>query len=187
EILTAAIGATPNGPERVRARVLLAWIRGTSEGYRVAAELFQAVLDDGGLDGAQAVDVERGLAWALHETGELREAGAPSRSAPARAEALGRPELLAPAIADMAFHEAVLGVGDPLATIERAIALDDGAAWRPILGRPTWIQGMILEWAGQLDAARETLEALYQGALARGDEHSLTYVAFHLAQIECLA
>lgn len=187
EILTATIADAPASPEGVRARVLLAWIRAATEGYHVAAELFQAVLDEGGLDGAQAVDVERGLAWALHETGNLRQAEAHSRSALARAEAVGRPELLAPAIADIAFHEAVLGEGDPLGTIGRAIALDGDAAWRPILGRSAWIQGMILEWAGQLDAARDTLAALYQGAMAGGDGHAHAYIAFHLSRVELLA
>jgi DNA-binding CsgD family transcriptional regulator len=46
---------------------------------------------------------------------------------------------------------------------------------------------MLLEWAGDLDAARSTLTALRDTVLARGDEHTLGYVAHHLGQVECLA
>ena len=45
----------------------------------------------------------------------------------------------------------------------------------------------LLQWAGELEAARSTLAALRQSVLARGDEHSLSYVDVQLARAECLA
>jgi DNA-binding CsgD family transcriptional regulator len=46
---------------------------------------------------------------------------------------------------------------------------------------------MLLEWAGDLDAARSTLTALRDAVLAHGDEHTLGYVAMRLGHVECLA
>jgi DNA-binding CsgD family transcriptional regulator len=89
----------------------------------------------------------------------------------------------------MAFFETVLGRGIPAELIERAFALEVEDDWRPFLGRvrPLWIQGMLLEWAGDLEASRATLAALRQSVIAQGDEHSVSYIAFHLARVECLA
>ena len=186
-LLNEVIATSPPGHERVRALALRAWISASTEGYHVAAELFRAALREGGADETQTIEIERGLAWALHETGHLQSAEAHAREALQRAEDLDEPSVLAAALADIAFHEAVQGRGMPFASIERALALDSADEWRPILGRPAWIHGMLLEWVGELDAARDAFDALYRGALARGDEHSLTYVAFHLGRVECLA
>ena len=98
--------------------------------------------------------------------------------------------MLASALADMAFFQTIRGRGIPTALIERALELEDTAdEWRSILGRirPAWVHGMLLEWAGDLDAARSTLTALRDTVLARGDEHTLSYVASHLGRVECLA
>ncbi len=99
--------------------------------------------------------------------------------------------MLASALADMAFFQTIRGRGIPTALIERALELEEDTEdeWRSILGRirPAWVHGMLLEWGGDLDAARSTLTALRDTVLARGDEHTLGYVASRLGQVECLA
>jgi DNA-binding CsgD family transcriptional regulator len=186
-LLEDVIARLPPGPDRAVALPRLAWMRTFIEGFHVGARLFRAALAEVGDDVALRVEIERGLAWSVHETGDVAAAETHARTALELAEQLDEPALLARALADMAFFETVRGRGVPTAMIERALELDSRDEWRPILGRPAWIQGMLFEWAEDLDAARTTLDALRQGALARGDEHSLTYVAFHLGRVECLA
>jgi len=186
-LLEDVVARLPPGPDRATALTRLAWIRAMGEGFHVGTDLFRAALAEVGDDPAARIEIERGLAWSVHEVGDVAGAEPHARAALEMAEKLGDPALLARALADMAFFETVRGRGVPTAMIERALELDSKDEWRPILGRPAWIQGMLLEWAGDFDAARRTLDALRQGALARGDEHSLTYVAFHLGRIECLA
>src|SRR5262245_5121103 len=186
-LLEDVVARLPPGHDRALALTRLAWIRAAGEGFHIGADLFRAALAEVGVDQAARIEIERGLAWSVHEIGDVASAEPHARAALDLAEELGEPALLARALADTAFFETVRGRGVPTAIIERALELDSTDEWRPILGRPAWIQGMLLEWAGDLDAARRTLDALRQGALARGDEHSLTYVAFHLGRIECLA
>ena len=45
---------------------------------------------------------------------------------------------------------------------------------------------MLLEWAGELSAARTHFEALYRAAVDRGDEHALPFILYHFARIELL-
>jgi DNA-binding CsgD family transcriptional regulator len=90
----------------------------------------------------------------------------------------------------MAFFETIRGRGVPTALIERALELEDTAdEWRSMLGRTrtAWVHGMLLEWSGELDAARSALTALHETVLARGDEHILGDVVDHLGRVECLA
>ena len=58
--------------------------------------------------------------------------------------------------------------------------------WSEILGRPDWIHALLLQWDGELEAARERLQALRQDAVNRGDEHSLPSILFQLARVELL-
>jgi tetratricopeptide (TPR) repeat protein len=71
--------------------------------------------------------------------------------------------------------------------IERAVGLGQAPTWSQILGRPDWIQALLLQWAGELGGARQRLEALYRAAADGGDEHSLPFILFHLARVELLS
>ena len=132
------------------------------------------------------VETERGLAWSIHETGDVAAAEALARHALELAEQLGETGVLASALADVAVHESLRGNGLAFATIERALSLESEVGWHPILSRPRWIHGMLLQWAGHLDESRVALETLRR-ELAQGDEHSLSHVLVQLARTECLA
>lgn len=190
-LLEEVVARLPPGRERAFALTRLAWARGFGHGFHVSADLFRDALAEIGDDPAARIEIERGLAWSIHETGDVAAAEAHARAALELAERLGEPGVLASALADMAFFQTIRGRGVPTALIERARELEDTEAeWRgSILGRirPAWVHGMLLEWAGDLDAARSTLTALRDTVLARGDEHTLGYVASHLARVECLA
>jgi len=190
-LLEEVVARLPPGRERALALTRLAWVRGWfGHGWTVSVDLFRAALAEIGDDPAARIEIERGLAWSIHVTGDVAAAEPHARAALELAERLGQPTLLASALADMAFFQTIRGRGIPTALIERALELEDPEdEWRSILGRarPAWVHGMLLEWAGDLDAARSTLTTLRDTVLARGDEHTLGYVAHHLGRVEFLA
>ena len=189
-LLEEVVARLPSGRERAFALTRLAWVRAFGHGFHGCAELFRDALAEIGDDPAGRIEIERGLAWSIHATGDVAAAEPHARAALELAERLDEPGVLASALADMAFFQTISGQGVPTALIERAVELGDPQdEWRSILGRarPAWVHGMLLEWAGDLDAARSTLTALRDTVLARGDEHTLAFVAFHLGRVECLA
>jgi DNA-binding CsgD family transcriptional regulator len=189
-VLEEVVARLPPGRERAFALTRLAWVKGFGQGYRVSADLFRAALAEIGDDPAARIEIERGLAWSIHLTGDVVAAELHARAALELAERLEEPGVLASALADMAFFQTIRGRGIPTALIERALELEDtDDEWRSILGRtrPAWVHGMLLEWAGDLDAARSTLTVLRDTVLARGDEHILGDVVDHLGRVECLA
>ena len=189
-LLEEVVARLPAGRERAFALTRLAWVTSFRHGWTVSVDLFRDALAEIGADPAARIEIERGLAWSIHETGDVAAAELHARAALELAERLQEPGVLASALADMAFFQTIRGRGIPTALIERALELEDPQdEWRSILGRsrPAWVHGMLLEWAGDLDAARSTLSALRDTVLARGDEHTLAYVAHHLGRVEFLA
>jgi len=189
-LLEEVVGRLPPGRERAVALTRLAWATSVGHGFRVSVDLFRAALAEIGDDLAARIEIERGLAWSIHVTGDVVAAEAHARSALELAERLEEPGMLASALADMAFFQTIRGRGIPTALIERALELEGtDDEWRSIFGRirPAWVHGMLLEWAGDFDAARSTLTALRDTVLERGDEHTLGYVSHHLGRVECLA
>jgi DNA-binding CsgD family transcriptional regulator len=184
--LLEEVTAGTHSAERARALAFLGWVRAHQEGFGVGADIFRTALEAVGPDIPQRIEIERGLAWSLHNLGDLHAAEIHSRAALEMAERLREPSVLARAIADMAFHEAVIGRGDPLSRIESALALDEPGEWQTALGRPRWIHALILQWRGELGPARAALDEMYRAAVDRGDEHSLPYIFFYLARVEML-
>ena len=159
-LLEEVVARLPAGRERAVALTRLAWVSGFGQSFRVSADLFRDALAEIGDDPAARIEIEWGLAWSIHETGDVAAAEPHARAALELAERLGEPGVLASALADMAFFQTIRGRGIPTALIERALELEDtDDEWRSILGRirPAWVHGMLLEWAGDLDAARSTL------------------------------
>jgi len=184
--LLEEVTAGTHSAERARALAFLGWVRAHQEGFGVGADIFRAALEAVGPDIPRRIEIERGLAWSLHNLGDLHAAEIHSRAALEMAERLREPSLLARALANMAFHEAVTGGADPVSRIESALALDDPGEWQTALGRPRWIQAMILQWRGELEPAAAALDEMYRAAVDRGDEHSLPYIYFYLARVELL-
>jgi DNA-binding CsgD family transcriptional regulator len=184
--LLEEVTAGTHSAERARALAFLGWVRAHQEGFGVGADIFRAALEAVGPDIPQRIEIERGLAWSLHNLGDLHAAEIHSRAALEMAERLAEPSILARAIANMALHEAVTGGGDPLSRIESALALDDPGEWQTALGRPRWIHALILQWRGELEPAQAALDEMYRAAVDRGDEHSLPYIFFYLARVDLL-
>src|SRR5262245_34526040 len=71
-LLEEAIGAESS--ERARALAFLGWVRGYQEGFYVGVEVFRTALEVVGSQVEQRIEIERGLAWSLHELGDHAEA-----------------------------------------------------------------------------------------------------------------
>jgi DNA-binding CsgD family transcriptional regulator len=182
----AAQTAAPGEP---RARVLarLGWVRAQVDGFHAGAELFRRAAAERFDDVGLRIDIEGGLAWCLHETVNAADGLVHARRALDLAEGHGDPAVLAGALSHVAFLETLEGNGVALARSERAIGLAFRRDWSQILGRPDWVHGMLLQWAGDLPAAHAVFERVHRDAVERGDLHVLPFVLFHLARIELLA
>jgi DNA-binding CsgD family transcriptional regulator len=185
-LLEEVVAESPPGRERSEVLTRLGWICAHTEGFHAAEEIFRAALAEHADDVARRIEIEEGIAWCVHQTGEIAAAEVHARRALELAESLDEPALLAGALSHVAFLEALSGEGIPLATIERAVALGHAPEWSQIFGRPDWIHAMLLEWAGELSASRARFEALYRTAVDRGDEHALPFILYHVARIELL-
>ena len=185
-LLEGLVAESPPGRERAHVLARLGWVRAHREGFQTGADGFRAALAEGADDVVLRIQIEEGLAWCLHSTSGLPAAEAHARTALELAEALGEPSVLAGALSHVAFLESLRGGGIALATIERAVGLGRAPEWSQILGRPDWIHALLLQWAGELAAAGQRFEALYQDAVDRGEEHSLPSILFQLARVELL-
>jgi DNA-binding CsgD family transcriptional regulator len=185
-LLEEVVPVAPRGRERAHVLARLGWVTAHQKGFRSGAEIFRAALLEHADDLPLRIEIEEGLAWCLHESESNQASEIHARSALALAESLGDPAILAGALSYVAFLEAVQGSGIPLEMSERAVQLGHSPEWSQILGRPDWIHAMLLQWAGELDAAHARFDSLHQAAVEGGDEHALPFILFHLARLEVL-
>ncbi len=185
-LLEEAVSEAPPGRERAHVLARLGWVTAHQKGMHGGAEIFRAALLEHADDLPLRIEIEEGLAWCLHESESTQASEIYARSALALAESLGDPAILAGALSYAAFLEAVQGSGIPLEMSQRAVELGQAPEWSQILGRPDWTHAMLLQWAGQLDAAHIRFGSLHAAAVERGDEHALPVILFHLARLEIL-
>jgi len=176
-----ALAAT--GPQRAEVLVNLAAIDITLKvGPEWAAQLYTEAASHAGDDARIQVRVEGGLAWCAHLAGDLSRAEAHSRAAVKLAEQLGDEPMLATTLANHAFMEFLMGRGYPAAEMRRALDLQARSdRFMPMFGRPSWIDGMLQGWAGNLESAIAGLAQARAQAEERGDESALPLFASQLA------
>ena len=183
-----AVDAHP-GRERAHVLARLGWVQSQIDGFDSGAQAFAAALHeitDHADDPALRIEVEQGLAWCSHTTQGLAQALPHAHESLRCAEELGDRSLLAGALSYVALLESVRGEGIATAAIDRAIAFGHCPSWSQILGRPDWIQALLLVWDDQHEAARRRFEELLRQARENGDEHALPVILFQLSRIELL-
>ncbi len=187
-LLEEALASSPRGVSRAKALIPLAWTVVAAQGHREAKRLFREARAEADGDPRLEIESEQGLSWCEHHDGDLPTAAGHARSALEMAEALGDPALLATALADLGFLEFLMGHGMPRRMMERALALEQPATGRAGgISRPSWISGRMLEWTGDLEAARSTLETLRARALEVGDERHASLPLDSLSRVELRA
>jgi DNA-binding CsgD family transcriptional regulator len=184
-LLEDLVTSGPPGPLRADALVRLAQVRFQQEGVAPALKLQRKALAEAGDDFLLRAEIERSLAWGFHMDGDLRSALDHARAALRLAESSGAPGELSPALATLVFTEFVAGLGANADLMERAVAIESERS--AILDRARWIQALLLEYAGELDAASAILDSLLVASRDRGEELELAYVLNHLARIDLRA
>ena len=179
------IAELPDGPRRARALVHLARVR-SFEAQDEAADLYTQALAEAGDDRELLAFAHEGVATCLFRLRErLEESVEHAERAAAIALDLGDEALEAEAWSTKLLSATVLGRPDAGAAVERALALQDAAEGRRVLGQPLAMAAVHWWWTDQLERSREVFCDMLGRAGELGDESSLPYVLVLLGQVEC--
>jgi DNA-binding CsgD family transcriptional regulator len=181
-LFAEAADEAPAGPRRAEALSRLARLHHYSGDQRLAVRLFRDALADAESDRSVHVDAAEGLATALFFLRrELDEALEHARYAATLAEQGESRAALAAALGTQGVLEAVLGRSEATRTLEAALAFERATRDLPVVRRPSFQLAFVRVWIDELDAARDSLEAVRQEAFEHGDEGSLPFVLTYLS------
>jgi DNA-binding CsgD family transcriptional regulator len=172
------------GSQRAQALSQLGRVTAHSGNTREAATLLAHALEEECDDGFTLVTLEKELIWNAHMLGDVEAAERHAQNAVVLAEQLGDRAELADTLADLGLIQMLRRRGEYRITLDRALALagerkEGGASadwWLT-----DWQNAMALAWAGDLEPARRSLEALHRRATERGDEVALATVVTWLS------
>jgi DNA-binding CsgD family transcriptional regulator/tetratricopeptide (TPR) repeat protein len=179
--LESALPAGPRRAEVLRRRAAcetwsVSWGQGAATLRRAAAEA--------GRDGAVAGAVQRDLAFARMQSGDVAASGAPARMALRLAGGPGRADA-----------EAILWLSQVISTEEgppsparlrRAADAETEDPWFPGGSRRVLI-GAMLKWLDQFEESREVLQLAQRTHWERQEDGLLLPVLFQLGELECWA
>jgi DNA-binding CsgD family transcriptional regulator len=187
-LLETAVAASPAGPLRADALILLAeLVADDPEGDRREHELLEQALLEAGADRHRRAEALLKLEMLERHGERLAAALEFAREALALAEQTDDEVLLAHALTRTADLEVLLGLGgDPVQRFARAIALDSRARIDPSLG-PASMLAVCLIRAGRLEESRPLLVQQRQRAIDEGDESTRDRLCLFLAELEWLA
>jgi DNA-binding CsgD family transcriptional regulator/tetratricopeptide (TPR) repeat protein len=185
EELEELLELAPSGPQRAEVLVNLARTSLMVDvGSQRAEQLLMEAADHAGHDVGIQVRVEGGLAWCAHNGGDLRRAEIHARAAVELGEQLGDVLMLATALANLCLVEFLMGRGYRAADMSRALELEARTdRFMQVVGRPSWIDGMLQGWSGNLEAAISELVLARAQADERGDANALPFFASQLARM----
>lgn len=183
--LTETVLAGPSAGElRAGALRLAADIAARRNDFGEAARLATAALAVAGEDRALRAAIELDLVYCAVSAGDFAGAEPYARAAVADAEAVGDDGMVADALAVLTMAEFLGGRGLDQARLERALTLEDPAMTRSFITRPRFIQGLLQLWTGDLDAARDTLEAMHAATVERGQEAAAPMLSLYVVWAE---
>jgi DNA-binding CsgD family transcriptional regulator len=186
-LLTQGLDAALPGPLRVRGLLLQASIASGELGDATVAAWCQQAIVEAGADQLLLARCHATLA-------ETSPSGASqdlfhAQSALDLLEAMAEPpsHLLSNALTNVALHGCRLGRGLAVATLERAVALQDQGDPVPVSDRAGMGLGIALKVVDRFDESRGWLEAMRTCAVDEGDDSALPTILGHLATLECWA
>jgi len=183
ELLEVVATAVPPGPARAEVLWRIGRVRWHVDSTHAAITVFRDALAEAGDPHIRAA-LNRDLALALINTGQVPQAADHARVAINLAEQVADPILLNQARAPLALVEFFSGNGvqaDLVAGTRDDLPADD----LPVGLRPNVLVGGILKWSDQFESARARLEAEYRRAVARGAEHELPGLLWSMSELEC--
>jgi len=172
------------GARRGAALNLLAGIHLYDDNWSEAVAVLERALGDAQDNPALLVQSLILLAFGQRMISKYEESLATVRTAVTEAERLGDAALVSSALAMSVQLNFMFGNGVDEISLRRAAELEDPNADVLIPFSASMIEGLILAWTGQLDAAHARMEALQRRCTERGAENDLTAVASCEAMIE---
>lgn len=184
ELYVEMAAATPQGP----ARADILWRLADASWMEV--DLVRGYLREAFDDSSGDVRVESririDLAWTWIYGGDIAQAATDARKSLAIAERLDDSSLISEALAALGICEFLAG-HDGADRIGRAVALRETGSFPDTYTTPRVTMGLRSMWAGELDAARSTLEGVLDHLAERGLYTLATEPHEYLAEIECRA
>jgi DNA-binding NarL/FixJ family response regulator len=178
------------GPERAHTLRQLARARAYEDGFVAALEPLEHALEEVGDDLRLSAALERDIALAIMNAGDVRLAAPHAQAALDASKRLADPELLADAEATNDVMRFLLGLGVPADLDARArrlaLAGEELDVHPGFLARAHILASM-LKWSDNFAAARSVFEELRRGLAEREEEGPLVPVLFHLGELECWA
>jgi DNA-binding CsgD family transcriptional regulator len=189
-LLDDLAAAMAPGPERARTLRQLARARAYEDGFVAALEPLERALAEVGDDVPLRAALERDVALAIMNAGDVRLAAPHAEAALEASKRLGDSELSADAEATNDVMRFLLGLGVPADLDARARRLahvgEELDAHPGFLARAHILASM-LKWSDNFAAARSVFEELRRGLAEREEEGPLVPVLFHLGELECWA
>jgi DNA-binding CsgD family transcriptional regulator len=176
------------GPGRQRARALMRLARVRSyQAQDEATSFFLEAIAEAGDDTETLAAAHEGVAACLFRQRErLDEAVEHADLAARLALELGDDALAAEALGSKLLPETLLGRTTAQETLGRALALQDAASDRRVLGQPLWMASVYWWWTDSLERARDANRDALRRARDLGDESSAPYVLLLTAMIEAI-
>ena len=179
-LLQETVDRLPPSDLRAEALCRLAVVRLYTEGFFEATTVLQQALDDADHDSPLRIQVLITLAYSLMHANQIREGKDVARQAVDDAERLGQPHLLSLALGMRVMLGFVAGEGYDDASLQRALELEDADMFTPLVFRPRMQHALLLEWTGELAAAREALEGIRLRCMEKGEEGEYVFIAQHV-------
>jgi DNA-binding CsgD family transcriptional regulator/tetratricopeptide (TPR) repeat protein len=186
-LLEHVVTGSGPGEDRAGALRLLGEVRYYGDSIDAAIPLLRQALDEGGSDPQLVSIVELDLALALVQSGKFLEGQPHAHAALRSAERLGRPGLVAQALAVVVVVDFLVGAGLDTDRLERALANEEHHYPSVMWMRPAFVAPIVRMWMGRLDEARAGFAALRDDLAEHGEEASLPMMGIHAVHTECLA
>jgi DNA-binding CsgD family transcriptional regulator len=178
------------GPERAHTLRQLARARAYEDGFVAALDPLERALEEVGHDLRLRAALERDVALAIMNAGDVRLAAPHAQAALDASKRLADPELSADAEATNDVMRFLLGLGVPadleLRARPLALAGEELDVHPGFLARAHILASM-LKWSDNFASARSVFEELRRGLAEREEEGPLVPVLFHLGELECWA
>ena len=183
-LLEKTLDKLSSGTLRGTALNLLAGVHLYDDNWTEAVAVLERALDDATDSPALLVQSLIVLAFGQRMISKFDESLVSARMAVTYAEQLGDAALISRALAMAVQLNFMYGHGVDEISLRRAVELEDSAIDVLTPFSASMIEGLVLAWTGQLDAAQARMEALHRRCTERGAENDLTAVASCEALIE---
>jgi ATP/maltotriose-dependent transcriptional regulator MalT len=183
-LLEQTVAEIGPGELRANALYLLAMVRMFDDSFVEAAAVLERGLTEAAQVPALRVQMLITLSFARFNAGKLDAAIASMREATSEAEHCGSANMLSQALNLRVMLHFIRGDGVDMASLQRAMELEDRQAAVPSAFSASVQHGLVLACTGDLATAHQRLQVVRDRYIERGDESELVFIDFHLVLTE---